>query len=549
LFAPDDIQQSTDVADLEAAYPWLTPVLFGVLGRLAQTGFVVAPADARDLIHDFYLEAWAGLKKRYKPDLASFEAYASGAFVQFVRPRIVRLSRMRTISDPLLLESLRSREPWPDQRADDSALWIALSDAVDHLPEDMKEVLLAYCYAGASERALARRLCTSRYKLRERLIDALGQVVVLLPKPPSIAAKDWEVGRAIWRDRRTVAQAARILGITDHQARTAHERCVRVLSGVLRNIEKSQRSDEMPIKSDKNRTSLEILGETLASPGNKQMLEEVRDHAAEILKLLSEADDDAFETLDPAAIDAEWAAHVYGALATSEAEKIIAGDAEYLRPLFEARQEDLRSIGDAFERALLPDLPEELKAFEICFCQIKTVGEDRSKALLEQADVQASTSARGMVAYGITPHTVLIASNAVSRLADRMIARGFLKSDMPLLLSVDNVTRLERQRLDYFLVVNEVERATRCNPATSESLLRWCIGLAQYKPLFFDGFQADPETRFGVTLRVTGGEEHDLFVRWGRAEPRLPLAEADPPANERQPVHSPSSRKSRSASA
>ena len=33
--------------------------LWLVIGRLARRGYAVQPADARDLIHDFYLEEWS----------------------------------------------------------------------------------------------------------------------------------------------------------------------------------------------------------------------------------------------------------------------------------------------------------------------------------------------------------------------------------------------------------------------------------------------------------------------------------------------------------
>jgi len=45
-------------------------------------------------------------------------------------------------------------------------------------------------------------------------------------------------------------------------------------------------------------------------------------------------------------------------------------------------------------------------------------------------------------------------------------------------------------------------------------LLRWCIGVAQYKPLLFDGFDSEAESRFGITMTYTGQQELNLFQRW-----------------------------------
>jgi DNA-directed RNA polymerase specialized sigma24 family protein len=38
--------------------------LWQVLAALSRAGYFVPPQDARDLVHDFYLEEWAGVVQR-----------------------------------------------------------------------------------------------------------------------------------------------------------------------------------------------------------------------------------------------------------------------------------------------------------------------------------------------------------------------------------------------------------------------------------------------------------------------------------------------------
>ena len=66
-------------------------LLWRVLSALARKGYFVPPGDARDLLHDFYLEAWPGLHERFDPRLSSFGTYIAAAFYRFARRRIVRL--------------------------------------------------------------------------------------------------------------------------------------------------------------------------------------------------------------------------------------------------------------------------------------------------------------------------------------------------------------------------------------------------------------------------------------------------------------------------
>src|SRR4051794_27876736 len=91
-------QVMTEITDnsVAASYRTLQPLFYGALARLAAQGFAVPPADALDLIHDFFLEAWPGITARYDPAQGRKEPYVYRAFIRFARPRIIRLQRLQS---------------------------------------------------------------------------------------------------------------------------------------------------------------------------------------------------------------------------------------------------------------------------------------------------------------------------------------------------------------------------------------------------------------------------------------------------------------------
>jgi hypothetical protein len=308
-----------------------------------------------------------------------------------------------------------------------------------------------------------------------------------------------------------------------------------VLSEILKQYSQPGRGEMMDSTQIDLTDVLSLLTKALISKGDLILLEQVRARGPEILARLSAADsvEDPLAKLDACVLDAEWTGRVYEAVAGPAGE--LGASEEELRVLFDARQSDLAAVGAAFEEALMINLPDELKTFEHCFSEIVPVSESDREQLLRQPDVEASEAARRMVFYGITPASVLTATDAVSRLADRMIARGLKTS--PLLLSVENSeTLLERQQFDFFMASSEVEKTVRCSDVVAISILRWCIGIAQYKPLLFDLFESRAETRFGVTMSRTDNEERNLFKRWGYSQ----VPDYTPkPSNQQQPQMQP----------
>src|SRR2546429_8987021 len=80
---------------MAAGYKSYRGKLLATLGRMAAAGYPVAPVDGLEFVHDFFIEAWPGLQARYDPTKGTFASYVLGAFVRFVRPRIVRSAKWR----------------------------------------------------------------------------------------------------------------------------------------------------------------------------------------------------------------------------------------------------------------------------------------------------------------------------------------------------------------------------------------------------------------------------------------------------------------------
>lgn len=222
--------------DQETAYLRLRRLLFGALARLARQGFTAPPADALDLIQDFFAEVWPTVSGNFDPARGTkLETYAYQAFVRFARPRIVELHRWRNLLvGTSELARMSDRTP-VDEVSESERDLIAVADAVRTLPSLHRDVLTAYLASGRpSERAIAGKFSLSRYRLRQTLAEAFARVAVALGERGPISERDWLVARALWEERRTPAEAADRLGMTLQQIRNARERIGTILVRQLR---------------------------------------------------------------------------------------------------------------------------------------------------------------------------------------------------------------------------------------------------------------------------------------------------------------------------
>lgn len=153
-------------------------VLWRVLMSLSKSGFFVPLEDARDLLHDFYAEAWEGLVARHDPSVANFNTYIAAAFHRFARRRVVQLDQWRRklvhLEDA---DALRSAVLDPSAALERKQEVRALQSALSSLSGLERTLLLEHFGEDRhSERELAARHDLTRYAVRSTLASALERV-------------------------------------------------------------------------------------------------------------------------------------------------------------------------------------------------------------------------------------------------------------------------------------------------------------------------------------------------------------------------------------
>lgn len=502
---------------LELAYPRLRTLFIAALGRLARSGFSVSPDDGMDLVHDFFAEAWAGLDKNFDSEKGSFEQYAYGAFVRFARPRIVRLKRWQN--------SLIGREEL-ESFPGESLIALEVKDqervrrALDKIPEGEQQILRRYISGEHnSERALAKELGVSRYRLRAILIDALGRLAVSFDKPSEIAPQDWKVARALWRDCRTMQEASAVLEMTPQQVRFAYSRNVRFLADILKHYQPNKWSAERIKKMAERQQSnqaLSLLKTALQSRNDREVLKDLSNHAEEVLQALEVTDDptigQSFDDLPP-----EWVADVYQTLFEAMASKdleseLVASEA------WEAHEGEDSAIGRAFREALLADLPDDLR-FPSQVRSLVEIGDAEQVRLGRAPDVvEGKPESEWWLKYGIRPVTVFYAQEAVSGLLNRYLRRGRL-AEAPIVLSDESPIIIgdgQNRRALSDLLREEISCRAECSPEIAAALYSWLLQVGQRKSWLFAGFEATSGPG-GTTLRLTCTAERfeRVYQKWG----------------------------------
>jgi DNA-directed RNA polymerase specialized sigma24 family protein len=512
--------------DMEAAYSKYRPHLFGALAQLARRGFVVSPSDGLDLIHDFFAEAWDGIRERFDRDKGDFDGYVYGAFVHFARPRIVTLNRLqRSLVEPEWLDYLPAEDNYDEAYLPPENLEQLASEAILNLRPRDREILNRYLSSGPrSESKLAKKLSLTPYRLKMALADVLGQVTVMLHKPEHIPQRDWMVAVALWRDRRTVEQAAGYLGVTVHHVKEANSRNVSFLTQALKHYHPKGRTH---VRRDAMKPQKylipphDLLEDVLRSTGNQELLAQVRQRADEILFALENSESFGLSEEEMREIDPLWVAEVYravsGVLDAAE-------ETPEARALFRAHAEEEASIGYAFREALMPDLPGHLREIGRWLRSAPRVDEEEVRELLNEPSARAATPtySEQMAPYGVTPLTVFYAVEAVSSLLDRVIRYGIVERGAVVFLDhkFASTTVREGDGLGSEMLVDEVSKVAECSVEAARALYSWAILVAQYKPFLFDGFQATPKGE-GVCLVQATQRYEDLFQRWGLLHPVL----------------------------
>jgi hypothetical protein len=511
LFSGPRIEVGEALPDIDQSYRELRPLFFLALGRLARQGFVTSPADGLDLIHDFFADAWEKVSRTYKPSRGNYRAYAYQSFVQFVRPRIVRIQRfqnykLRPDEVESALKAPAATSPSPETSYDHQLVRARIAE----LPQLQREILTDYVYSDkVSERALAQAHSLTRHRLREQLVDALGRLLVRLERPNEISQGDWQVALALWRDARSISQAARYLHLTEHQVRSANRRNFEFLTRVLSvyHPHRTLRRQEMA-KTEVVLGPRELFKKTIFSPGSEELLSQLAQRAEEIMNSLDDPEAMDISEEEMRSLHPDWVARVYEALGTAgeEEEALDISTEGYAH----ARAE--REVGEAYEQSLIPGLPPHLADLPRWLSNLPEVDDNERRDLLDTPSAKGAESlAPDLARYGVTPLTVLDATNAVSRLLQRYLRTERLAD--PIILSHQGVN--DGAVLNAEHLADEVSLVAVCREPTARVLLDWSIEVAHIKFLLFDTFVAQTAGGESLKLNYTGEKQPDLHKRWG----------------------------------
>jgi hypothetical protein len=214
-------------------YAQFRPLLFRALALLSRQGYRADADVGIEIVHDFFIEAWPGLRERYDSKKGAFSTYVFAAFVRFARPKIVSMQKhdarllhvdaaaLDRFAAPLG-DNLRVIEQQQIRRA------------FRELSTEDQTLLMAWVEHGSSERRLARARDTSRHRLRNDLVAALARLAVRMRERVGASDGDWRVAKALWSEDRSVADTAAALDMTAAQVRLARQRVFEMFIASIR---------------------------------------------------------------------------------------------------------------------------------------------------------------------------------------------------------------------------------------------------------------------------------------------------------------------------
>ena len=241
--ASDDVPR-----DLAEVHERFTPLLIAAAGDLAEEGLNVSPADALELVHDFYVVALERALTGYRPYLSKFSTYLYWAFRIFARRRIAREARLKDVLVPLEegMEQPAAESSLPDAEEDPAeVIDRRLTWALARLPQQCRSVLEARVVHRENERDIAERLGWTRHEVRQRLAEAFGRVAVLMDHGETIREDLRPFALRLWRDEIPLMRVAKEMGLTRRAAQKRYRKLVRSLVAAARALEDVPTAREM----------------------------------------------------------------------------------------------------------------------------------------------------------------------------------------------------------------------------------------------------------------------------------------------------------------
>lgn len=467
---PEKVEAERGSIDAQG-YRQFRPLLFAALRKLANQGYIAPFDEGLDLIHEFFLDAWPGLMTRYDPKKAQLHTYVFSAFVHFARPRIIRLARWRTAT-PFELDTLEDLERADTGHAFDIR---RLSRALERLSAEDCELLEARLGAGESERALAERLSTTRYRIRERSAEALAKVVSILGESSLLEPRDFRLVQALWGEGRPEEDVANSLRITVSQVRVRRQK---ILGALQRAFPATTTNQGQPRqgKEETMETKLCDLWKRLCESPTEETVRGAQVHA----EALGEHLDDCPTCGERVPESAEAIDSAYRALSGLSDDTTDSGMEELMALRADVDDQVRKAVDGVLSERLSTELRDRLHELD----SLKVYSAIDGLSLLLQRET------RGVKRQAtLTPRALLVA---------------------------------QREPLPIDLVIGEVRIMAEVDDRSAQTLFQWVRDAARVVPQLLPGALATPSnTTADIDFQIHGrASVVDLARQWAPTRPR-----------------------------
>lgn len=497
-------------------------VLWRVLLSLSKSGFFVPPDDARDLIHDFYVEAWEGLRSRHDPSIANFNTYVAGAFHRFARRRAVQMDQSRRkLVDLDDVGELASPQLGPaatlERKQDINSLQFALSRL-----SGLERSLLLEHFGDErqSERLLATRHSLTRYTVRSTLATALEKISSLILRSQTSQVKPG-VARRFSTEVSPLFEYAHASSLTSRLGERQLKRFYDWPTNAIHQANDLHFEKGPPMDGRDEQAIRDALLE-----GSEAAFRFLAGNADRLRDSLTRSDDFDLEAyaIDQLREHPERLSRLYEILLSDEDPQEVT---EVEWAVERARVESAVEVGEAFE-LMAEGLPSELLQWERWFPVVPDDGQYR-EYLASQPSVRAGgRAALEFTRFAMTPDTVAGAMRGLQLLFDEKLdiqqpSYGARDTEEPSLLLV-------RADMKSHVGVGQVEAQIATGPfvpRVSEmprALTNWVFSLIQERPFCVPNYLFEMESNGRPSVTALPAWEQsaraDLRALWTRPAPR-----------------------------
>jgi RNA polymerase sigma factor (sigma-70 family) len=487
-------------------------VLWRVLVSLSKAGFFVPLEDARDLFHDFYVEAWQGLTARHNPAVANFTTYVAGAFHRFARRRAIQLdqSRRRLIQLEEAGE-LKSPELEPSVLLERKQLVGSLQDALASLT-GLERTLLVEHFGEErkSERDLAARHSLTRHSVRATLASALEKVTEQVRRP---SQRD-----AIRKPQTPLHYGTR----SKHKTATSRSRRPSIAGHVSAGAPRTTTNSEIK-GATMNEYDQQAIRKALLT-GDESAFQYLAQNAERLRAELSESDD--FQLGDPSLDylreNSQHLLRLYEVLLSDEEPSELS---EVEQAIEQERTDSAVEVGEAFD-LLTADLPFPLLEWEHWFGNFRVEPDYVAYLRMQTSVLHGGRHALRLTRFGLTPDSVAGALRGFQLLFDQQLSarkprQAFDTEESLLVVNSDRAIELALEHL-----VAQVSTGPFLPPLSGmpQALTDWTLNLLKERPYCVLNYVFDMQSHGRPAAIALPDWEHvtqpDLRAVWVRPAPQ-----------------------------